>query len=180
MADYLTWMLNAIKLPARIIAGLFLFSLLALGFDHLAIINLAEFHPLARSAVILGALGFGSLSLLALCGVVYDALMQGHKRTLLAARREIRREERERNRAEYEAQVVKRLDYLSVPEIRHVADCLRKNEQSFFTYVYSGPVSNMMAKELVSTPGGTHHQDYYPYYFVDLPLPAACSHRLFQ
>jgi hypothetical protein len=178
MADYLTWALNALKLPAKIIAGLFLFSLLVLVFDYyFALINLSELHPLARLIVILGALASGALSFVAVCGVVYDAFMQRHKRTLLAARREIRKEEGRRDRAEYEAQVLKRLDYLSAGEIAIIADCLRKNEQSFLGYAHSGAVSNMMARGFVGSPGGPHHQDYYPYYFGDFVWEALLARK---
>jgi hypothetical protein len=75
------------------------------------------------------------------------------------------------------AQVLKRLDHLSAQEIRYVADCLRKNEQSFLAYVHSGPVSNMMARGLVGSPGGTHHQDYYPYYFADFVWQALLARK---
>jgi hypothetical protein len=97
--DYLTSAINTLKLPAKIIAGLFLFGLLALIFDYFAIINLAELHPRARLIAILAALGFGSLSFAAFCAVLYDAFMQRHKRTLLAARREIRRAEEKQAQA---------------------------------------------------------------------------------
>jgi hypothetical protein len=167
MADYLTGILNALKLPARIIAGMFLFSLLVLAFDYFALINLPELHPLARAIVIIAALGFGALSLAALLGVIYDAYTQRHKRTLLAARRELRRAEAKQAIAEYQARVLKRLDYLSVGEIRYVADCLRRNEQSFLTYAYSGAVSNLMVKGLADSPRGTHDQDHCPFYFFD-------------
>ena len=72
---------------------------------------------------------------------------------------------------------MKRLDYLSVREIAYVADCLRKNEQSFLAYANSGAVSNMMAKGLVGSPGGTHHQDYYPYYFGDFVWEALLARK---
>jgi hypothetical protein len=177
MADYLISIINALKLPARIIAGLFLASLLVLISDYFAVINLAELDPLARPLTILAAVVFGALSFAELSGVGYDAFMQRRKRTLLAARREIRRAERARDLAEYQAQVLKRLDYLSVREIAYVADCLRKNEQSFLAYANSGALSNMMARGLVGSPGGEHHRDYYPYYFADFVWQALLARK---
>jgi hypothetical protein len=177
MADYLTWALNALKLPAKIIAGLFLFSLLVLVFDYFALVNLSELHPLARPIVIIGALAFGSLSFAAVCGVVYDNLMQRRKTTLLSHRRELRRAEAKQDQAEYQAQVLKRLDYLSKDEIRYVANCLHRNEQSFLTYAHSGAVSNLIARGLVGSPGGSHHQDYYPYYFADFVWQALLARK---
>jgi hypothetical protein len=109
--------LDALKLPAKIIAGLFLFSVLVLLFDYFGFVSLAEINVLARAVVIIAALLFGSLSVAAVGGVVYDAFEQRRKTTLLFSRREIRREEAKRNRAEYEAATLKRLDYLSKKEL---------------------------------------------------------------
>jgi hypothetical protein len=137
VTDYLSSIINALKLQARIIAGLFLASLLVLAFNYFAIINLAELHPLARLIAILAALVFGALSFAALLGQIYDAFMQRDKRTLLVARREIRRAEEKQAQAEYQARVLKRLDYLCVREIAYVADCLRArmNNRSWHTRI---------------------------------------------
>jgi hypothetical protein len=167
MADYLTSALNALKLPTYIIAGLFLGALLLLVFDYFALINLIEIHPRARSGVIIAAIVFGSLSFAAFVGAVYDSWKQRHKITLLARRRELHRAEAKRHLAELQAQVLKRLDYLSKEEVRHVADCLRKNQQSFLASGFSGHVRNLQAKELIGCPGGTYHKDHVPYYFGD-------------
>jgi len=126
-----------------------------------------EIHPRARSGVIIAAIVFGSLSFAAFVGAVYDSWKQRHKITLLARRRELHRAEAKRDLAELQAQVLKRLDYLSKEELRHVADCLRKNQQSFLAPGFSGHVRNLQAKELVGSPGGTYHRDHVPYYFGD-------------
>ena len=110
-------------------------------------------------------------------GIVNDAYAQRHKATLLSRRRDIRREEAKRDRAEYEAQILKRLAYLSEEELAFAANCLRKNEQSFLAYVFSPPVSNLKAKGLVGSPGGTHHQDYYPFYFFDFAWEALLERK---
>lgn len=157
--------LSALKLPGRIVAGVFLFFALVLALDYFGVTSLVALHPLALVVAILGLVLFGSLSVAALLGVVYDAIMQGRGRKLLTARRDLRREEAKQDRAEHEAHALKRLDYLSKDEIDVVADCLRKNEQSFLAYSNSPPISNLMAAGLVSSPGGEHHMDYYPFYF---------------
>jgi hypothetical protein len=64
-----------------------------------------------------------------------------------------------------------------VEEIRYVADALRKNEQSFTAWVHSPYMSNLMAKGLVATPGGTHNQDYYPFYFLDFAWNALLARK---
>ncbi len=102
---------DALKLPARIIGGLFLCSTLLLIFDHFALIRLGDIHALARPIATIATVLCGSLLLAAICGdcsllfagMVYDAYAQRHKATLLSRRRDIRREEAKRDRAEYEA-----------------------------------------------------------------------------
>jgi hypothetical protein len=84
----------------------------------------------------------GALSVSALGGLVYNARMQHRKTTLLSSRRDIRRAERDRSRAEFEATALRRLDYLSRQEIGYV--CLRKNEQRSRT-TCSAPVANLQA-----------------------------------
>jgi hypothetical protein len=111
------------------------------------------------------------------CAVIYDAVVQRRKTTLLSKRRQIRREETERVRAEFESRALARLDFLSGEEIGYVAASLRKNQQSFTAWVHSPHVSNLMAKELVGSPGGTHHQDHYPYYFFDFAWAALLQRR---
>lgn len=169
--------LSALKLPARIIAGLFLFCLLALFLDYIGIVELAKVHALARLFLILGTVLSGSLSLAAVGGLTYDAVSHRHKTKLLSVRRDLRRADNERAREEHEKSVLARLDYLTKEEIAIVADCLRKNEQSFTNWVHSSHVANLMAKEFVGTPGGTHHQDYYPYYFFDFVWQALLARR---
>jgi hypothetical protein len=197
-------LVGALKRPARIIAGLFLFCLLALLLDHFDIVNVAKIGTLARALLILGAALCGSLLL---GDLIYDALSQRHKMTLLSARRELRRadEERrrsaaearalshqmtllsarrelrradqERTRSETEARVLKRLDYLSKEEIRIAANCLRKNEQSFTAWAYNSHVANLIAKDLVRAPGGTYHRDNYPNFFADFVWQALLARR---
>lgn len=177
MSEYLNWALNALKLPAYIIAGLCLGSLLLLVSDYVALIDLKELHPLARPGVIIAAIVFGSLSFATVCGMIYADWKQRHKATLLARRRELRRREAKQDLAEYQAQVLKRLDYLSKEEIAYLADCLRKNQQSFLAHLNGGHVSNLQAKGLVDSPGGIHHRAYYPFYIVDFVWEALLQRR---
>jgi hypothetical protein len=114
----------------------------------------------------------GSLSAAALGRVIYDIWIQGHRTSLLSQRREIRRLEAERERAQYESLVLRHLEYLSREEIKCIADALRKKEQSFFASVRSPLASNLMAKGLVWTPGGAHNQDLCPFLFVDFAWDA--------
>jgi hypothetical protein len=177
MTDYLSSLLNAVKLPARVIAGLFLFSLLVLLADWYGVISLPELHPIARPIVIIAALGFGALSFASLCGVIYDAFVQRHKRTLLGERRKTRTTESKQKRAEYEAQVLKRLDYVSAPDIGQIAWCLRNNQQTFTAAMHSPTVANMKAMGFVGTTGGIYHRDRCPFYFNDFVWKALLARK---
>lgn len=117
--------------------------------------------------ILIGALFFGCLCLTLAAGLIYDARIHNRKRTLLAERHELRRVDRARDKVEYQAQALKRLDHLTDREISYIADCLRKNEQSITTWVYSPEMANLGAAGLVGSPGGKHHQDYYPYFIAD-------------
>jgi fatty acid desaturase len=125
----LRWLVDALKLPQKVIPGLLLFCLLLSVFNFFAIVSLAAISALALPIAIVLTLLFGSLSLVAIGAVIYDVLMQRHRKTLLAHRREIRHEEAQQELAQRQAAALARLDYLSKEEIRYVANCLWKNEQ---------------------------------------------------
>jgi hypothetical protein len=169
--------IDALKLPARAIAGLAAGAVLVLVLDHFAVINLADIHALARPFTLIAAVVCSSLALFALGGVIYDSIAQRHRQTLLGARRAIREVEADRRRAERQRLALQRLDYLAEDEIHYVAACLRKNEQSFTAWVHSPHISNLQAAGLVGTPGGTHHQDYYPFYFIDFAWQALLKRK---
>jgi len=59
---------DALKLPARIIGGLFLCAALLLIFDHFALIRLGDIHALARPIATIATVLCGSLLLAAICG----------------------------------------------------------------------------------------------------------------
>jgi len=167
MLPDLKWLTDTLRLPAKILVGLFLFFVALLALDYFGLFPLLAIHVLAWAVAVVGALLFGFLCLGELFGFVADAVSHRRKRTLMSERHELRRAAKEREGAEYRERVLKRLDYLSREELSIVADCLRKNERTFLDYVHSPPVANMMAAGFVGSPGGPHHQDYYPYYFGD-------------
>jgi len=169
--------LDALKLPTKIMVGLFLFLILLLIFDKLSIVTLSDFGALAGPAVIISALLFGCLSLTSLISLGYESFRDSQKPKLLAERRKVCKEEATEERAKHEQKVIDRVDYLSEEEIHYVANCLRKNEQSFLTWVNSGPVSNLMLKGLVHSPNGTHHQDHYPFIFLDFAWKALLERK---
>jgi hypothetical protein len=44
----LRWISDALKLPGKVIAGLFLFTLLLLAFDFFELVSLPDLHAVAR------------------------------------------------------------------------------------------------------------------------------------
>lgn len=168
---------SALKLPTKIIAGLFAFTLLMLLSDYLGVVDLAEFGKPSRAITIIAAMLLGCLSAASLVGAVYDHWLQRHKTTLLSARRDLQRADKERIRREREAAVLKRIDFLSSDELHHIADCLRANEQSFTAFAESPHVSNLRGKGIVTTPGGRHHEDHYPFCIPDFVWAALLERR---
>lgn len=169
--------INALKLPTKIIAGLFVAALVMLILHYYAALDLTVLGAHAAVIVLMAAIVFGSITVTSFAAFIAEPLLHRRKLTGLKARRAIRQEETDAQRKVFEAAAIDRLDYLSDDEIRYAADCLRKNEQSFLGYVYHGPISNLIAKGLVSTPGGTHNQDHYPYYFLDFAWKALLARK---
>lgn len=170
------WLI-ALKLPTRIFVGLFIASLVVLFIDYKALIQLQQFHALARPSVIIGMVVFGCLSFASFGALAYEGISARQKVSLLSKRREIQQNEASAYRVQAEAEALRRLDYLSREEISYVADCLRKNEQSFLAYARSGPIANLIAKRLVGSPGSECNQDYYPFFFQDFAWKALLERK---
>lgn len=147
--------------------GFFLACSILLVFDYAEILKLNQFGKLAKPILIILTIFSGSLSLTGIISYFKDLISEKRKPSLLAARRKLKAAEDEKERIETEHENLQRLDHLSHEEIVYLADCLRKGSQSFFTYVHSPPVTTLMGKGLVYTPGGAHHQDHYPYTVCD-------------
>lgn len=159
--------INALRLPTQVMIGLCLACVAVLGLDWAGILALADFGQLTKPAVIVLAVLSCSLSITGVGAFIKDQLMGHRKHSLLAARRELKLQEAKTRRESAESAALERIDYLSSQEIRHLADCLRKGSQSFYTYVHSPSVTTLMGKGLVYTPGGAHNQDYYPFTIAD-------------
>jgi hypothetical protein len=85
--------------------------------------------------------------------------------SLLSKRRKALRDEKTQEREQQRVAMLSHLDHLSRWEVSIVADALEGNSPTFYTYVYSPPVSMLQGKNLVWTPGGSHNQDHYPFSF---------------
>lgn len=164
--------INALKLPTQVMIGLCIASVVLLGFDHAGILALVDFGQLVKPSVIVVAVVSGALSITGIGAFITDLLMGHRKQSLLALRREVKLQEEKIRREKAESVALERIDHLSSQEIRHLADCLRKESQSFYTYVHTPSVTTLIGKGLVYTPGGQHHQDYYPFTVSDFAWKA--------
>ena len=169
--------LSALKLPLRVIFGVFVGCIFLIVLEHYKVIDTSVLGPIYTASVMVIAIVSGALSITGLMGVVFDLIAASRKPSLLAKRREMRRTERAQIRTEAEKTALARIEYLSENELRYLANALRENSQSFYTYVHSPPVTTLMEKRLVQTFGGTHHQDHYPYTIPDYVWRYLLDHK---
>lgn len=169
--------ISALKLPTKVMLGLLITSIALLVLDSKSVINLTEFGALAKPGLVILAVASAALSITGIGAFFVEQWLAGKKHSLLATRREIRAQERREARQQAEAAALARIDHLSPKELRYLADCLKEGSQSFYTYVHSPPVTTLMGKGLVYTPGGTHHQDHYPYTIADFAWKALLERK---
>lgn len=159
--------LDALSLPAKVTGGFLAFFVLAIVADKYVIALLGSWMPY----FVLGALLTGCLFAGAMIEATAGFIIERGKPAKIARKRQAVREDQSRERALAEAErdltVRRRIDTLSSDEIRHVAKALRDGSQSFKAYVNDPDLSNLMHKGLLTSPGGPHHQDYYPFTFPD-------------
>jgi hypothetical protein len=153
-----------------VLTGLFIASVILLVLDNTEILVLSTFGSLAKPATILSCVVSGALSFTSFVAFAIDIFSAGRKRSLLQQRRELRKAEEEERIGINKQKVLDRIQHLSRDELSYLADCLRENSQSFTTFVHSSSASLLGSKGLIYTPGGTHHQDYYPFVVNDFVL----------
>lgn len=169
--------LDALKLPLRVTLAVALAATALFLLSFYRVLDLGPLQTVTRSILIIVAVLAWALSVVSLAELLFAPIREKHRRSLLAERRALRRQEEDEARAQNEATVLKRLDHLSAEEIRYAADCLRRGTPSFYTYCFSPPVSMLQGKLLVWSPGGQHHQDHYPFSFQDFVWRAMLTRK---
>lgn len=159
--------LNALKLPTKVISGLFIASIILLLLDGTVVLDLSVFGGLARPTVILTCVVSSALSFTAAVTFFIDFVSAGRKKTLLQQRRVLRKAEQDEELETKEQKILDRLEHLSKDELILLAGCLRENSQSFTTWFHSPHAATLGSKGLIYTPGGSHPQDYYPFIVND-------------
>jgi hypothetical protein len=119
----------------------------------------------------------GSLSLAATILYGKELLESKHKHDLIQSRRALRKEEAIAEIEIQKQEILGRISHLSNRELSYLADCLREKSQSFTTYVNCSYVAMLQSKGLVYSPGGIHHQDYYPFVIEDFVWKYLLDHQ---
>jgi hypothetical protein len=159
--------LEVFKLPLRAAIAVALAAdlLLALVLTH--VLDLGPLGPIALLILIILAVIFTAMAVVGSVSALLAPFQAKRHQSALQSRRAVRRTEQEERRAEIEQSALAQLDHLSKEEIDVVAKALRDGSPTFYTYVFSPPVSILQGKRLVWSPGGPHNQDYYPFSFND-------------
>ena len=166
LTDLKSW-LEALKLPVRIIVGLLIACITLLALYVFKVLTFEFFGEHTIPILIILSVVFGALSLAHLGELLFGPFNEARKQSILSKRRDIRRQEAEADRAERQRAALARLDHLSADELRLIADALREGAQSIYIYFHSPPAGTLIGKGLLYTPGGTYHQDHYPFTFHD-------------
>jgi hypothetical protein len=95
LIEVISGWLAALKLPGRVVFGLFLFCALLLMLDYAGVVVLGAIHRLAWPVTFIGLLLFGCLSLGAAGGEGYEALKRSGAERRVLRRHRRRRDERE-------------------------------------------------------------------------------------
>ena len=140
----------------------------------------ALFYLFKSKAITLGAFDGVVIALLLVTIVVFaivvvfdglawlaKPLSEKRRLSLLAKRRSVVRSAQIEQREEQRGAILAQLDHLSRWEVQTVVKTLQGNSPTFYSYVFSPPISMLQAKNLVWTPGGPHNQDHYPFCFAD-------------
>lgn len=169
--------LDFFKLPLRAVIAVAIASaaLLALVLTH--ILDLGPIGPFALPVLIIVAVASVAMGIVGGGEALLAPFREKRKQSALEQRRAIRKKEEDERQEHRRGSVLGRLNHLSKEEIDLVADALRNGSPTFYTFVYSPPVSVLQGKGLVWTPGGAHHQDYYPFSFHDFVWEALLERK---
>lgn len=164
------------RLPLKIAIAIALGAYISAGFHWLGWINVSAIHP-GAPAVLAIVVVFASVFLaIAAFENAFVAWKQKNVDELSEVKEAIQGrstneplglfpEESERRRAYEYPRAVIALGSLSEEENHIVAECLRRNTNSFRARASNSEVSMLMSKGLVGTPGGSHDRNSYPFFF---------------
>lgn len=159
--------LDALKLPIRLKLAI----IAACGTLYYLIqtekITLGPLDPLLSTLLLVGAVVFGIVVVFDGAAWAFRPIAEKRKLSTLSKRRKALRDDREAERGERRATILKELERLSRWEVRVIAEVIEGGSPTFYHYVHSPAVTMLQAKHLVWSPGGPHHQDHYPFNIAD-------------
>lgn len=159
--------LDALKLPLKVTLAVALSASVLLWLNVKGILDLGPLSLYSKPILTIIAVVFWILSIISATEYLLKPANEKRRQKMLSVRRAIRKKEQDDRQTATEKAVLARLDHLSSEEIRYVVDCLKNGTPTFYTYAHSPPVAMLLGKGLAWTPGGTHHQDHYPFTFFD-------------
>lgn len=169
--------LDALKLPLKVTVAVALAASVLFGLDIWGVLDLGPLGIYSRPVLIIIAVVFWILAIVGVADYLLAPFREKQRQATLSTRRAVRQKEKEEQRAAHHTAVLVHLDHLSAEEIRYIADSLRKGSPTFYTYIRSPPVSMLLGKGLAWTPGGSHHQDYYPFTFHNFVWEALLARK---
>ncbi|BAM92881.1 hypothetical protein S58_69150 [Bradyrhizobium oligotrophicum S58] len=169
--------LELFKLPLRTALAVAIASCVLLALVFTQILDLGPIGLFALPVLIIAAVVSTAMSVVGIVVALSAPLREKRKQSALEQRRAIRKKEEDERQEQRRVSVLGRLNHLSKEEIDVVAKALRDGSPTFYTYVFSPPVGVMQGKGLVWSPGGTHHQDYYPFSFHDFVWEALLERK---
>lgn len=159
--------LDVLKLPLTATSGVALATTILLALVWKDIFDFDPLGAYARLVLVVTAVVSWSFVFVGVIDYLFAPVRERRRQGVLSTRRAVRRTEQEDQRETQRTAVLARLDHLSTKEMHYVVEALREGSPTFFTYGRSPAVATLLGKGLVWTPGGTHHEDYYPFSFHD-------------
>src|ERR1700730_6169323 len=147
-------LIEFLKLPLRTAIAVAIASgaSLALVFTH--ILDLGPIGPFALPVLIIAAVASAAMAIVGIAQALLAPFRERRKQSALELRRAVRRKEQDERREQAQEAAIAQLDHLSKEEVAVVVKALNDGSPSFYTYVYSPPLSMLQGKRLVWTPGG--------------------------
>jgi hypothetical protein len=162
------WAVDILKLPLPTVIGVAVSAGALLALHAYGLLNFGSYDAFTTPVLVCVTVISAVIAAIGLINAVLIEPMNSNRgQSKLELRRAIKRKEEEEAREKARSSVVARLDHLSKEEISYLAQCLQNGSPTFYAYVASPPVSILRGKGLVWTPGGTHHEDRYPFSIHD-------------
>lgn len=159
--------LEVFKLPLRTAVTVAIASGALLAMVDTQILDPGPIGVFALPVLMVVAVISTVMSVVDIVVALFAPFREKRRQSALELRRAVRRREQREQHESAQKSAVSKLDYLSKEEVAVVAKALYNGSPTFYTYVNSPPVSMLLGKGLVWTPGGSHHQEYYPFSFHD-------------